>query len=97
MWENLASLLNILTDSARHFLFSGFVGLLVFALILITWHVLKKLFPQAIWMRYMDASLFILFLAALCALLAALAGHYLLDQFAAWYNTPLGPPMTIER
>ena len=95
MWENLASLLNILTDSARHFLFSGFAGLLVYFLIWITYFALTRLFKRAGWLRSTAVSLVIHTFSVVLCLLAAFGLHALLDTFVSWYNTPLAPPMTI--
>lgn len=96
MWENIASLGAILSDAGLHWFFSASLGLLVFCLILIISRVLARWLKVGWSEVSTGAKRFIVLLAVLCALLVALAGHYWLDQFVAWYNQPLAPPLDIE-
>ena len=88
----IIQIMDLITATWFHYMFSGFVGFLVFSWILITFsdvyqillgHVLQEAAP-----RY-----FILGLALCSALLSAWYVHVLMDIITTWWTSPLGPPI----
>ena len=77
-------------DSVKHFLFSGFVGLLVYVPTLITLYVHGRVMHLLTGKRLSTvAGFIIIFCPLLLAFAAALYAHYWLDTFCCAFLNPL--------
>lgn len=93
----LPYILNGLADGGRHWLYSGFAGLLVWWLILIMWSVPLRVYQRLTQEPVPTVVVYIILgsclLASVCV---AWSLHSALDAYSAWWDTPLGPGLYLN-
>ena len=83
------------SDAVKHWLLAFVVGSSGFLLTSITLSVLY--YGAKALSKRMGAGLFILTCSLLVALSLVLLSHWAQDYFLRWWETPLGPPLNLER
>lgn len=94
---DLQWLASYFADASHHFLLSGLAGWLA-------WLVTQTIscVSGLIWERgthrkvSMVAVYYMIGISLLACVASALVAHWLLDYYASWYVTPLGPPLKID-
>lgn len=97
MFQWLAFLSDVVTDSSKHFALAALMGLLGFWW---TWIILYASLSGVEILTRRRASTVVVYGIAICCLLAGLAcvlaSHWLLDYWGGLLSAPLGPPLELD-